>query len=79
MATTHGSGLSVMPGGNMLLGSRFLETDPTGMTVRFTTPGPGFTPGTRVTEPRQSRRTAAVISIMSTRGRGRIRGSSAQP
>jgi hypothetical protein len=43
MAATHGSGLSVMPAGNLLLGSRFLDTDPSGMSVRFSVPGPGFT------------------------------------
>jgi hypothetical protein len=37
MAATHGSGLSVMPGGNMLNG-RFMSEDPTGMTVRFSVP-----------------------------------------
>jgi hypothetical protein len=28
----------VMPGGNLLLGSRFLDTDPTGMSARFSVP-----------------------------------------
>jgi hypothetical protein len=33
-----------MPGGNMLIHSRFLDTDPTGMTIRFSVPPyPGFT------------------------------------
>jgi hypothetical protein len=33
-----------MPGGNLLLGSRFLETDPTAMTVQFSVPPcPGYT------------------------------------
>ena len=37
MAATHGSGLSVMPGGNLLDG-RFKSEDPTGMTVQFSVP-----------------------------------------
>jgi hypothetical protein len=34
---TAGSGISVMPGGNLLNG-RFLDTDPSGMSVRFSVP-----------------------------------------
>jgi hypothetical protein len=42
-AVTAGSGLSVMPGGN-LLGGRFLDSDPSNMSIRFSVPPePGFT------------------------------------
>jgi len=33
-AVTAGSAISVMPAGNLLRG-RFLDTDPTGMNIRF--------------------------------------------
>ena len=37
VAVTAGSAVSLMPGGN-LLGGRFLDTDSTGMSVRFSMP-----------------------------------------
>jgi hypothetical protein len=40
----------VMPGGNLLLGSRFLDTDPTGMSVPFSVPRSRASASIRETE-----------------------------